>query len=116
MSPSRDTAATRGLLLSKLDGVLARTGAVRDHLRGGDGRNELDFTDRVALTENDDVLEALDDAGRAEIASLRAALHRIDQGTYGTCVRCEGAIAAGRLDAMPEAALCVDCASTLEGA
>jgi DnaK suppressor protein len=37
------------------------------------------------------------------------ALHRIDLGTYGTCVDCGGPVPEGRLEAKPEAARCVAC-------
>jgi len=45
-----------------------------------------------------------------EIASVKRALTRIENGTYGQCVRCGEEIAAKRLQARPEAALCIECA------
>ena len=41
---------------------------------------------------------------------INAALHRLDSGTYGQCVRCSQPIPRGRLDVMPEARICMDCA------
>lgn len=56
------------------------------------------------------------DRAQAQLAGLRqqraevvAALQRIEQGTYGTCVDCGARIAEGRLEARPEAARCVAC-------
>jgi RNA polymerase-binding protein DksA len=46
-----------------------------------------------------------------EIASVKRALTRIENGTYGECVRCGTEIAPKRLQARPEAALCFECAS-----
>lgn len=43
------------------------------------------------------------------IADLEAALARMDDGTYGTCVRCGAAIPFERLEAVPAARLCVAC-------
>jgi RNA polymerase-binding protein DksA len=43
------------------------------------------------------------------LESIRAALERIDQGTYGTCETCGQAIAQQRLRALPYAVRCVDC-------
>jgi DnaK suppressor protein len=40
------------------------------------------------------------------------ALAKLDQGTYGTCDVCGEAIARGRLRAMPDGVLCLDCASS----
>jgi DnaK suppressor protein len=39
------------------------------------------------------------------------ALDRLDHGSYGLCQRCGGTIARKRLDALPWAALCVECQS-----
>ena len=44
-------------------------------------------------------------------SEIVAALERVDAGTYGTCVRCEGRIARGRLEARPSSRYCIDCAS-----
>ena len=40
-------------------------------------------------------------------AEVEAALQRIEQGTYGTCVDCGKPIPAARLEVRPEAARCV---------
>ena len=56
---------------------------------------EIDYT----LEENSEhVLEAID-----------AALKRIEDGTYGTCVNCGKPIAEERLAAIPWATHCIDC-------
>jgi RNA polymerase-binding transcription factor DksA len=49
-----------------------------------------------------------------EIASVKRALARIEDGVYGECVRCGEDISDARLDARPEAALCIDCARAAE--
>ena len=41
---------------------------------------------------------------------IQRALQKLDDGTYGTCDECGKEIAAGRLNAAPESALCIDCA------
>jgi RNA polymerase-binding protein DksA len=67
--------------------------------------------DEFAIEQEDD--EALEHQGalvEKEIASVKRALGRIEDGTYGTCVRCGEQIAPDRLEARPEAALCIDCA------
>lgn len=101
----------RTQLLAKLDDLVRRGGAIATHLRQQDGRNEADFEDRAQITANDEVLEQLDDSGRAEVGAIRAALDRLDAGTYGVCVSCGGAIAPGRLAVLPEVARCAACAS-----
>ncbi|HEU4573069.1 MAG TPA: TraR/DksA C4-type zinc finger protein [Candidatus Limnocylindrales bacterium] len=52
---------------------------------------------------------ALRDRNAAQLAEVEAALARLDDGTYGTCVRCGRPIAPERLDALPWAAHCIDC-------
>jgi RNA polymerase-binding protein DksA len=43
------------------------------------------------------------------LAAIDAALKRIDEGTYGTCVSCGEQIRYERLEATPWASLCIDC-------
>ena len=82
---------------------------------GGDRRHETvalekDWEEQATQRENDEVLDALDEAGRQELAEIRTALARIDGGTYGRCAGCDEPIPPGRLQAIPTAAHCVACA------
>jgi DnaK suppressor protein len=52
---------------------------------------------------------ALRDRNAAQLAEIEAAIGRLDDGTYGMCVRCGRAIAPDRLDALPWAAHCIEC-------
>jgi DnaK suppressor protein len=52
---------------------------------------------------------ALRDRNAAHLAEVDAAIARLDDGTYGICVRCGDPIASERLDALPWAAHCIDC-------
>jgi DnaK suppressor protein len=45
------------------------------------------------------------------IADLEDAMHRAEQGLYGVCEGCGGPIAPERLDILPFATFCVDCAA-----
>jgi RNA polymerase-binding protein DksA len=47
---------------------------------------------------------------REQIAEIDAAIGRLDEGTYGVCVRCGEPVGQGRLAARPAAATCVRCA------
>jgi DnaK suppressor protein len=49
------------------------------------------------------------DAASAKRREARAALRRMQEGTYGICLGCEGAISPTRLAALPWAALCLRC-------
>jgi RNA polymerase-binding protein DksA len=73
---------------------------------------EDDFGDRAIETAGDEVLEELGSAGLREIQQIRAALVRLDKGTYGVCTRCGQAVGERRLEAIPHAALCITCAES----
>ena len=55
---------------------------------------------------------ALRDRNEQHLAQVDAALVRLDAGTYGSCANCGRPIAAERLEAIPWAALCIDCQRT----
>lgn len=44
-----------------------------------------------------------------QVRLVEAALKRIDDGSYGCCVRCDGEIGFKRLTAMPHASFCIKC-------
>ena len=56
--------------------------------------------------ELDETTEMFLEGEERQIAAARRALAA---GTYGTCSDCGGEIAASRLEARPEATLCIDC-------
>jgi DnaK suppressor protein len=49
-----------------------------------------------------------------KIEAVRAAIDRVDDGTYGVCVDCAELIAPRRLQLFPASARCVSCQSVLE--
>jgi DnaK suppressor protein len=52
---------------------------------------------------------ALRDRARHQLELVDAALERLAADTFGTCLRCGGAIAPERLEALPWAAHCIAC-------
>ena len=72
--------------------------AYRDHMADQGSatfERELDMT----FLENE----------RNELERVRAALNRLDAGTYGVCQRCAAEIPSARLEAVPTASLCIQC-------
>ncbi|RSZ57488.1 TraR/DksA family transcriptional regulator [Massilia atriviolacea] len=59
---------------------------------------------------------ALEAAGHhvAQLRTLRQALARIDEGSYGACEECGNPIGFSRLQARPEARLCIACQTRAE--
>lgn len=62
----------------------------------------------------DEVASALTAAAETALGDIDAALRRIDEGAYGLCRGCGGAIAVDRLMALPMASLCMFCQFTQE--
>ena len=105
--PSAETARAR--LVEQLAELEGRQQRIVEDL--GEPLNP-DLSEQAVEMEDDASLEAQAALVAREIASVNRALLRIESGTYGECVRCGDAIAPKRLEARPEAALCVSCASS----
>lgn len=52
---------------------------------------------------------ALRDRATTQMKLVDEALARLDEGTFGSCVRCGKPIPPGRLEALPWAAFCIEC-------
>ena len=57
---------------------------------------------------------ALRDRATQQLELVGAALERLDDGSFGTCLRCGKPIADARLEALPWAAHCIDCQSEID--
>lgn len=83
---------------------------IRTHLE------EAEETRRRHLAEQpvpavDDIVAILHrESVERTLGDIRAALRRLDKGTYGVCARCSKPIPAGRLELRPWAETCTDCA------
>jgi DnaK suppressor protein len=88
-------------------GVLAerpeRGSAVSFGKRIGDGTSEA-----VSRLTDIGVGESLERG----LDRTERALAKLDQGTYGICDTCGGPISRGRLRAMPDGVLCLECAAS----
>lgn len=91
--------------LAELEGRMARVE------RDLDEPTDSDSSERAVQMEDDEALEAQAALITREIASTRRALERVESGSYGYCVNCGEEISANRLEARPESALCINCAS-----
>lgn len=60
--------------------------------------------------EDSEVVDALGNEAREEIAKISAALVRLDNGRYGVCSECAEPIGDERLKVYPYADECIDCA------
>jgi len=67
------------------------------------GSSEDDNTQEFEVMEEK---QALKQSEQKELADLKLALKRIDDGVYGVCLKCASTIETGRLKAYPSAAYC----------
>jgi DnaK suppressor protein len=61
--------------------------------------------------EDSEVVDALGNEAREEIAKISAALLRLDNGRYGICSECAEPIEAARMKVYPYADECIECAT-----
>ena len=69
-----------------------------------------DSEEQAQERENDEVVDAIGDETRQSIHDITQALQRLEDGTYGQCEVCGKRIAPARLQALPEATRCINCA------
>ena len=105
--PDEPYAALRGQLKSKKAELTTRLERITLNLRRG---YHADSKERAKELEDSEVVDALGNEARAEIAKVSAALRRMDRDEYGLCVECGADISYGRLEAHPYADECIDCA------
>ena len=106
-----DFAATKVRLQAELEELTGRQERIARDL--AEPLNQ-DSEEQALEREDDAALEGQGALIAREIASVKRALARIDDGTYGECQLCGNDIAPGRLEAQPEAILCIDCARKAE--
>ncbi len=98
----------KGQLLGKLDeigfnsnGTVAKDGLSYDH----------NFADSSQVTAERGEAEALASKLSETLDEVEHALEKLATGTYGICETCGSTINPARLEAMPMARHCIDCAS-----
>jgi DnaK suppressor protein len=73
------------------------------------GKREEEATETLELEKR----LALENRVRQEIATVEHALEKFDKGTYGLCDNCGQPIDPERLEALPQANLCMNCKALL---
>ena len=69
-----------------------------------------DSGEQAQERENDEVIDAIGNETAQSIREIQLALERISAGTYGICDSCGEEISTARLEALPQATRCVNCA------
>jgi len=97
--------------LRNLDGAVALEvvpGAI------GDNSPFADEVDEIQLNESREIGLATRELLVGRVNRLSAALDRLAEGEYGTCVECGEVISPARLRVLPEVETCVRCQDRLE--
>ena len=69
------------------------------------GKREEEATESLELEKR----LALEKQIRDQLADVEHALHKFEEGTYGLCESCGQSIDPARLEALPQAKLCIRC-------
>jgi RNA polymerase-binding protein DksA len=96
----------RKQLLDKKTAVMTTLGFKFDTLASMGRVNE---EDQAQLTHDESVSLRLNNLDYTQLRLVNEALDRMESGDYGICLRCEEAIPAKRLHALPWARYCVPC-------
>lgn len=105
----------RSDLLHRRDTILEtarRAQSELEALRGAE--RDPEFEEGAQSEHEQYTLSLLGEVQRRQVAMIDAALARIDAGEYGVCVDCESEIDPKRLQALPFALLCTECATRRE--
>jgi RNA polymerase-binding protein DksA len=103
--------ALRQALQLKKSELSARLDRISANLRRG---LEPDSKERAKQLEDRDVVDALGNEAREELAKISATLNRLENGDYGICSDCGSDIGDERMNAYPYAEDCIDCARNEE--
>jgi DnaK suppressor protein len=81
------------------DGDETQESATQDHL-----------ADSASVTYDREIDFTLEENAEQVLGEIERALQRVEDGSYGKCVRCGKDIPVERLEAIPYAEFCIDCA------
>ena len=93
-------------LIEELEQIKAGVRPVDERREGSPfGKREEEATETLELEKR----LALEKRVRESLAKVEHALHKFEEGTYGLCDSCGQPIPPARLEALPQANLCLDC-------
>ena len=109
-----DQAQVKEVLLEQRATLLDRVRRLEKDIHHREEPIPADFAEQATELENKEVMEALDDDARRELRKIDRALKRMADGDYGECMSCGNDISPKRLQVLPWATLCIECASLAE--
>jgi DnaK suppressor protein len=116
---AQELSSLRERMQAQLTELVGRDEALRAQLSSVEAATANTFVagaEGAISSESDDEAIAMLHHEQAELVALKDALARMTSGHYGWCAACGEAISAARLEAMPEARLCIQCQDAAEHA
>ena len=98
------------LLIEEQQRLLDLVERTKKHLYRREEPYSADFAEQAVEVENNEVVERLDEDAKVDLAHIQKALSRIEDGSYGICTGCNNTINEARLEAIPQAERCINCA------
>lgn len=96
----------QGRLVDELEQLRANASTVDERREGSPfGKREEEANEVLELEKR----LALEKRIREELADIERALNKFEEGTYGLCDNCGKKIDPARLEALPQAGLCLNC-------
>jgi len=93
-------------LVEELEQLKASAGSASERREGSPfGKREEEATEALELEKRLTLEKRIYD----QLAEIEHALHKFEEGTYGLCDSCGKQIDPARLEALPQAALCMSC-------
>ena len=107
-----DASKFKPRLEERLQALVSKLNEIDEDLK--EHGTEADFEERATEIAGDEVLEGLGVQGLKEAQQIKAALLRIEDGSFGLCVQCDEEIPEKRLELLPHTPLCTSCMSGSE--
>lgn len=103
----------RKRLNAELEQLVVQMGPAGERREGSPfGKREEEAVESAELEKR----IALQQRIRDQLAEIDHALEKLDNGTYGQCDRCGNPIDPARLEALPQASLCLTCKAEVKDA
>jgi RNA polymerase-binding protein DksA len=116
-SASRDALAKKAQDAERLREFIDRTTFAGDQREAADELSVVDQhpADVADITMQREVDYTIKGIVEEEVEQVQQAIQRQQEGRYGICADCDQPIAKERLEARPQATLCIDCQRKREG-
>jgi DnaK suppressor protein len=100
--------------MQRLAHLEGRLDTVEHDRRRGTNTLDPDWEEQATVRQHDEVFDELAEEERRQARAIRAALQRIEEGSYGQYVTCGEPIDPRRLAALPYATRCIVCVRRAE--